>query len=151
MFSPDGTLISASAAPHCGVKRRGKLTERVTERCRVWGGDVAQLAERRTGTPLRQVRFPDAVRDFSPRVNFLRRLSHGIRTFPCATACINICAHDKHPVVHARIQRIVETLNHLARTVGWVARLCRSWLSPGKATRISHGRNSNGTMQSKKY
>ena len=39
------------------------------------GGDVAQLAERRTGTPLRQVRFPGAARDFSPRVNFQSRLS----------------------------------------------------------------------------
>ena len=32
-------------------------------------------------------------------------------------------------------------------TVGWVARLCRSWLFPGKATRISHGRNPIGTIQ----
>ena len=30
---------------------------------------------------------------------------------------------------------------HPACTVGWVARLCRCWLSPGKATRISRGRN----------
>ena len=30
-------------------------------------GDVAQLVERRTGTPLRQVRFPSAERDFSAR------------------------------------------------------------------------------------
>ena len=34
------------------------------------GGDVAQLVERRTGTPLTQVRFPGAARDFSARVNF---------------------------------------------------------------------------------
>ena len=33
---------------------------------RKWGGDVAQLAERRTGTPLRQVRFPGTARDFFP-------------------------------------------------------------------------------------
>ena len=25
MFSPDGTLISASAAPHCGIDRKGIL------------------------------------------------------------------------------------------------------------------------------
>ena len=31
-----------------------------------WGGDVAQLVERRTGTPLRQVRFPGAARDSRP-------------------------------------------------------------------------------------
>ena len=35
-----------------------------------WGGDVAQLVERRTGTLLRQVRFPGAAKDFCPRVNF---------------------------------------------------------------------------------
>ena len=36
----------------------------------VGGGDVAQLVERQTGTPLTQVRFPDAAGDFSFRVNF---------------------------------------------------------------------------------
>ena len=36
----------------------------------VGGGDVAQLVEYRTITPLTQVRFPGAARDFSPRVNF---------------------------------------------------------------------------------
>ena len=42
----------------------------------------------------------------------------------------------------------METLKHPACTVGWVARLCRTQLVfPGKATRISHGRNPNGTMQ----
>ena len=34
-----------------------------------FGGDVAQLVERRTGTPPTQVRFPGAARDFSPRLN----------------------------------------------------------------------------------
>ena len=33
-----------------------------------------------------------------------------------------------------------------ACTVGWLARLCCSWLSPGKATRITRERNPNGTM-----
>ena len=33
-------------------------------------GDVAQLVEHRTGTPLKQVRFPGAAREFSPGVNF---------------------------------------------------------------------------------
>ena len=40
------------------------------------GGDVAQLVERRIGTPLTQVRFPDEARDFSPRVTFQCRLSY---------------------------------------------------------------------------
>ena len=97
--------------------------------------------------PLTQVRFPGAARDFSPRVNFQSRLSYGVRTPSCAIACINICVHVKDPVVHVRVRWIMETLKHPACTVGWVARLCRSWLSPGKATRISHGRNSTGTIQ----
>ena len=45
-------------------------------------GDVAQLLERRTGTPLRQVGFPGAARDFSPRVNFQGKLSYGVRAAP---------------------------------------------------------------------
>ena len=68
-------------------------------------------------------------------------------TPPCAIACISICAHFKDPVVHVRIRRIMEKLKHSACTIGWVARLCRSWLSPGKATRISLGRNPIRTIQ----
>ena len=65
----------------------------------------------------------------------------------CAITCINICANVKGPVDHVRVLWIMETLNHPACTVGWLARLCHSWLSPVKATRISHGRNPNGTIQ----
>ena len=85
-----------------------------------------------------QVRFPARARDFPPRVNFQCRLFHGVRTPPCAIACINICVHIKDPVVYVRFRWIMETLKHLACTVGWLARLCRSWLSPGNATRFSH-------------
>ena len=60
--------------------------------------DVAQLVEHRTGTSPTQVRFPDVTRDFSPRVNFQCRLSYGVRTSPCAIACIYICVHVKDPV-----------------------------------------------------
>ena len=109
------------------------------------GGDVALPVERRTGTPLRQVRFPGAAKDFSPRVNFQRRLSYRVRAPPCAIACITVCAHVKDLVVRDRFRWIMETLKHAACTVGWEARLCRSWLSSWKATRISHGRNPNGT------
>ena len=65
-----------------------------------WGGDVAQLVERRTGTPLRQVRFPGEARDFSLRVNFQCGLFYGVSAPPCVVACINICAHVKDPVVY---------------------------------------------------
>ena len=93
--------------------------------------------EHRTGTSPTQVRFPGAARDFSPRVNFQCRLSYGVRTPPCAIACIYIYAHVKDPVVHVRVRWIMETLNYPACTVAWVARPCRSWLSPAKETRIS--------------
>ena len=43
-------------------------------------GDVAQLVERRTGTPLTQVRLSGAAKDFSLRVNFQCRFSHGVPT-----------------------------------------------------------------------
>ena len=114
---------------------------------RVLGRGVAQLVERRTGTPLTRVRFADAARDFSPRFYFQRRLSYGVQTPPCATACINICVHVKDPVVHVKVRWIMETREHPTCAIGWVARLCRSWLSPGKATRICHGRNLSGTVQ----
>ena len=106
------------------------------------GGDVAQLLEHRTGTPPTQVRFPGAARDFSPRVIFQCRLSYGVGTPPCAIACIYVCAHVKDPVVHVRVWWITETLKHPACTGGWVA-----GFPPGKATRISHGRNPYGTIQ----
>ena len=95
---------------------------------------------------LTQVRLLGAARDFSPTVNFQCRLSQGVRTPLCAIAYINTCAHVKDRVVCVRVRCIMETLKHPARTVGWVARLCRSWLSPGKATQISHGRSPNGTI-----
>ena len=110
-------------------------------------GDVAQLVEHRTGTPPTQVRFPGAARNFSPGVNLQCRLSYGVRTSPCAIACIYICAQVTDPVVRVRVRWIMETLKHQACTVGWVARLCRIWLSPGKAARISHGRYPIGTIQ----
>ena len=111
-------------------------------------GDVAQLVREHRTDPLpTQVRFPGAVRDFSPRVKFQCRLSYGVRTLPCAIACIYIHAHVKDPVVHIRVWWTMETLKHPACTVALVARLCRSWLSPGKPTRISHKRNLIGTIQ----
>ena len=51
------------------------------------------------------------------------------------------------PVVHARVRWIMERLKHPACAVCWVARLCRGWLSPGKATRISYGKNPKWTLQ----
>ena len=103
--------------------------------------------EHRTGALPTHVPFPGAARDFSPRVHFQCRLSYGVRTLPCAIACIYISVHVKDSVVHVRVRWIMETVKHPACTVGWIVRVCRSWLSPGNATRISHGRKPNGTMQ----
>ena len=83
-------------------------------RGRAPGGDVAQLVEHRTGMSPTQVRFPGAARDFSQC-----RLSYGVRTLPCAVACIYICAHVKDPVVHVRVRWNTEALKHPACAVGW--------------------------------
>ena len=66
------------------------------------GGDVAQLVDHWTGTPLTQVPFPGVARDFSPRV-IPCRLSYGVRTPSCAIACVNICAHVRDPAVCVRV------------------------------------------------
>ena len=104
------------------------------------------MVEQRTCISPTQVRFPGAAKDFSRRINFHCRLSYGIRTPLCAIACICICAHVKDPVAHVRGRWITER-QHPACAGGWVARLCRSWLSSRKATRISHGIDPNGTTQ----
>ena len=111
------------------------------------GGDVAQLVEHRPGTSPRQVRFPGSARILFPQsqlsVQTLLRCPNTSR----AQSFSNICAHVKDLVVHVRVRWIMETLEHPACTGGWVARLCRSWLSPGKATRISDGRSPIWTIQ----
>ena len=102
-----------------------------------WGcSSVGRTSDRHT---LRQVRFPGASMDFSPRVNLQCRLSYSVRAPPCAMAWINICAHVKDPVVHVRVRWIMATLTNPACTVGWVARLCRSWLSLGKQPKFPLG------------
>ena len=42
----------------------------------------------------------------------------------------------------------METLKHPARTVGWVARLCRSWLSRGRRPKFPMGEIPLGQMSS---
>ena len=55
--------------------------------------------------------------------------------------------HVKDPTVYVRVRWTMETLKHPACTLGWVARLCRSWLSLGRATKISYWRNPIRTIQ----
>ena len=130
------TGMSLTSVRFSGAARH--FSPRVSFQCRL-SHDVR--------TPPTQVRFLRAARDFSPRVNFQCRLSYGVCTPLCAIGCVYICAHVKYLVVHVRVRWIMETLTHPACTVGWVARLCRKWLSRGKGTRISHGRNPIGTIQ----
>ena len=84
---------------------------------------------------------------FPPSQLSVQTLLHVSLHPPCAIACINICSHVKDRVVHVRVRWIMETLKHLACSLGWVARFCWSWLSPGRATPISYGRNPNRTIQ----
>ena len=76
-----------------------------------WVGDVAQLVEHRTGTPLTQIRFPGAAKDFSfsPGVDFQCMLSSGVRTTPYVMACINVCAHVIAALVHRWIMETLKT------------------------------------------
>ena len=135
---------------HSQLTSPSSLSQMTTDCAGTRVGDVAQLVEHRTGTPPTQVRFPGAARDFSPRVNSQCRLSHGVRKPPCAIACNYIFADVKDPGVNVRVRWIMKTLKHTACTEGWVARLCLSLLSPGKATRNSHGRNPIGRYSCKK-
>ena len=80
--------------------------------------------------------IPRHGKGFSSQSQLQCRLSFGVRTLSYASACINICVHVKDPVVHVTVRWIMETIKHPACTVHWVARLCRSWLSPGKSNPI---------------
>ena len=110
------------------------------------GGDVAQLVEHRASTPPTQVRFPGAARDFLSRVNFQCRLSHDAHA-PCVQSqALTSVRTLKIPWSMSGFGRLRNTKTP-SRHLDWVARLYRSWLSPGKATRISNGRNPIGTIQ----
>ena len=101
----------------------------------IWnGGDVDQLIERRTGTPLMQVWFPGATRIFLPESTFSSDISYGVRIISCAIACINICAHVKDPVVNVSCSQ-------------WKCSMDYGNNNTPKMHRISHGRNRNGTVQ----
>ena len=112
------------------------------------GGDVAQLVEHRTGTPLTQVRFPGTARDFLLRASFQCRLYFGVLTPPCAIACINICAYDKDHVVHRTLVRCSPS-NSSSMDDGntktpsmhrrWGCATLSQLASPGKATQFLRG------------
>ena len=100
------------------------------------GGDVAQLVEHRPVTPL----TPWCGKGFSPRVNFQCRLSHVCPyTSVCHGTHYYLSASEIDLVVHVRARWSMETLKHPACTVRWLARHCRSWLSPGKQPEFPMG------------
>ena len=81
------------------------------------GGDVAHLVEHWTGTPLRQVRFPGAARDFSLRVSLSVQTLPWCPYAPVCKSCTNICAHVQDPVVHVTVRWIMGALKHPACTI----------------------------------
>ena len=99
------------------------------------GGDVAQLVRASDHHAADKGSIPWCCKGFFfPGSIFSADSFTCVRTPLCAIACINIGVHVKDPVVHVRLRWIMETLTHSECTVGWGARLCRSWLSPGKKT-----------------
>ena len=102
MFSLDRTLISASAAPHCGavcqkpdlppgtVAQVGQKTQLLWDGVG-WGCSSAGRASDRHAAEARLITCKGRL-----------SLSYGVRTSSCATVCINICSLVKYPVVHVR-------------------------------------------------
>ena len=74
------------------------------------GGDVAQLLEHQTSTPLVQVRLLVWQGILLPESTFSAD-SYGVHTFLCAVACIKICAHVKDPVVYVTVRWIMKHQN----------------------------------------
>ena len=72
---------------------------------------------------------------------------------PHTAVCSRMHLHliVKDPVVHVRVRWIKETLKHLACTVGWVARVYRSWLFPGRQPEFPTGETSLGQYSCKKF
>ena len=115
---------------------------------RSYQGRKTQLVERRTAAPLAQVRFPGGAKDSSL-----------LAESPFTADSFTLSVHPRvqsHAFTSVRSLKILSSMSEFgglrkywtiqACIVGWVARLCRSWLSPGKATRISDGRNPTGTI-----
>ena len=92
-------------------------------------------------TPLMQVQFPSAARDFSQsQISVQTLLPVSVHPRVQSLALSYICALVKDPVVHVSC-RVCP-----ACTVGWIARLLQLAF-PGEPTQISHGRNPIRTIQ----
>ena len=116
--------------------------------CSSVGGDVAQLVRASDHHATDAGSIPLSSKGFfSQSQPSVKTLSH-VPVHPRVQShALTLCMLVRDPVGHVRVRWIMETLKYQACTVGWVARLCCSWLSPGKATWISNGRNPTGTVQ----
>ena len=87
--------------------------------------------------------FTRVARELSPTVTFQCRLSYSVHAPSCERMHENLCAHLRS---HSSCQTWMEYGN--SKTLSTPCRLIvsHSWLSLGKATWISHGRNPNWTI-----
>ena len=84
------------------------------------GGDVAQLLEHRTGTPLVQVQFPGAARDFFPQSQLSAQTLSWCPYSPvCSCMHENLCARERScSVCHSSMD--YETPKQPLFNAGWV-------------------------------
>ena len=116
-----------------------------------WGGDVAQLLERRTVTPLKQVRFPGVARDLSPTVNIQCRLSFLCPYTPvCNRMHWHLCARKRSCCSPGQSSVDYGNTETPPSTVEWVERLCRRWLSPEEQPDFLMGESQMGQYSFKK-
>ena len=106
--------------------------------CMLLGQGVAQLVECATekpGTVLTWVQVAGAVRDFSPRVSFQCRLSHGVHAAPVCNSM-----HRHHLGAHKKSQTLaaISLLGHTEMLHAWLGAgnvaLAAAVPYPGKAT-----------------
>ena len=112
-------------------------------------GDGMQLIWQSIGPARRRRRFDSPARQgtFLPEATFSRdSLTVSVHP-PCAIARICICAHVQGSVVHVRVRWIMETLKTPSMRPSLGSTTLLRLAFPGKATRISHGKNPIGTIQ----
>ena len=102
MVTADKLTVQSVVSFSHTVKTLHKLTCSLTQ-----GSQIAQLVEHPTEKPgaiLTQVRVPGVARDFSPRVNFQRRLSYSVCTAPvCNRMHQHLCARSKSHTLAAML------------------------------------------------
>ena len=109
--------------------------------------DVAQLVEHWTARHSRRFDSPVWQGIFLPKSTFSAD-SLMVSVHPHVQLnTFSTCAHVKDCVVYVGSWWIMETLKQPACIIGWIVQLCCIWLSPRKATQISHRRSPSGTVQ----